>query len=1018
VPLVDYGAYRDGWFEAHASLPPLRVSGADARAAALHLVRFLRAADIGLTSEGAARHVRPALDGAPAGWRPLGVFLCWRPALDAIRTVLEAAGPPGVTAITVHGPHGVGLRTARLQMARAARLAGFTVVDSRFGAMESVVAPRRHLCVFDWLTAAPALPPLLSVAAAAGAARLAWIRFCRPPSGGASAIALEPLTAREMTNMIYIDEETGPSRADVRSAVAKANGIPGNLIRTLSATRPARGAAWVHETAPDYVVAPRAAAVTEPRTLRGGGIARLERGVEAARAIAARGRHARAERLLRRCADGLAARGASVAAASASCALGDLHFARGRPEAAAAAFEQAHRWSTDPAIALRALTGVGRARLELGRLADAEAALRTALLSTVSSPDTAVARACLAQTLYLSGRSEAAEEMASPDVPALLSTIRRQRGDLAAAAQAATEALGNRFAADPAVSCEGHLAAARVEAALGRTEEARAHTRAAVAAARRTRMPWRALCAAAEASACLEPCGVAIAATRRNRLLRAAGRLPPLAAARVRAALAKPGEHDEDLMRFVQVSGAVALTAAPRNSSDLIDRFQALIDTIHDTPDEAAALQAVAENIQKAIDACSVVIRSGRLARQVAVAGRAWPGEGAFTQAVIDGGCAVARGGVTPEAAEPIRAAGATIGSVAVRWVSGAAPPSVRATDLLRVAAAASAPLLRALAATVATATASTHVQYPDDLLGSGAAADLVRESIRRAAAAPYPVLIEGESGSGKELVARAIHARSPRRGRRFCAVNCAALTEELLEAELFGHARGAYTGAVVERHGLFEEADQGTLFLDEVAELSARGQAKLLRVLQEGEVRRVGENMPRKVDARIVAATNRSLEDDVRGGRFRADLRFRLDVIRIAIPPLRERPDEVPGLVERIWADAAARVGTRATLGEDVVAALARYDWPGNVRELQNVIAALAVHAPRRGRVPSSILPAHIAGTAAREISGFDEARVEFERRFVRAALARAGGRRAAAAAQLGVSRQGLAKIIKRLGI
>jgi transcriptional regulator with PAS, ATPase and Fis domain len=182
--------------------------------------------------------------------------------------------------------------------------------------------------------------------------------------------------------------------------------------------------------------------------------------------------------------------------------------------------------------------------------------------------------------------------------------------------------------------------------------------------------------------------------------------------------------------------------------------------------------------------------------------------------------------------------------------------------------------------------------------------------------------------------------------------------------------------------------------------------------------VRRIGENMPRKVDARVVAATNRSLEEDVRAGRFRADLRFRLDVIRIPIPPLRERPDEVPWLVERLWLEAAARVGTRATVGDEVVAALARYDWPGNVRELQNVIASLAVHAPRRGRVPASLLPAHIAAAAVDPGCGFDEARVEFERRFVRAALARAGGRRSAAAAQLGVSRQGLAKIMKRLGI
>jgi transcriptional regulator with PAS, ATPase and Fis domain len=174
---------------------------------------------------------------------------------------------------------------------------------------------------------------------------------------------------------------------------------------------------------------------------------------------------------------------------------------------------------------------------------------------------------------------------------------------------------------------------------------------------------------------------------------------------------------------------------------------------------------------------------------------------------------------------------------------------------------------------------------------------------------------------------------------------------------------------------------------------------------------------MPRKVDTRVVAASNRGLEEEVKEGRFRADLRFRLDVIRIVIPPLRERPDDVPWLVDRIWSDASARVGTRATLCSDVIGALARYDWPGNVRELQNVIAALAVHGPRRGRVPPSLLPVHIAG-AAIPASGIDEARDEFERRFVRAALARAGGRRSRAAAQLGITRQGLAKIIKRLGI
>jgi transcriptional regulator with GAF, ATPase, and Fis domain len=256
------------------------------------------------------------------------------------------------------------------------------------------------------------------------------------------------------------------------------------------------------------------------------------------------------------------------------------------------------------------------------------------------------------------------------------------------------------------------------------------------------------------------------------------------------------------------------------------------------------------------------------------------------------------------------------------------------------------------------------------------------------------------------------------RRLRRFCAINCAALTDDLLEAELFGHSRGAFTGAVAERAGLFEEADQGTLFLDEVGELSPRAQAKLLRVLQEGEVRRVGENHSRRVDARLVAATNRSLEAEVVAGRFRADLRFRIDVIRIRIPPLRERPDEVPWLASMLWADAARRVGSRATLSPDVVSALARYDWPGNVRELQNVIAALAVHAPRRGRVSAALLPAHVAGVAGRAVASFDDARDEFERRFLRAALARAGGKKAIAARQLGMTRQGLAKMVKRLGV
>ncbi len=219
-----------------------------------------------------------------------------------------------------------------------------------------------------------------------------------------------------------------------------------------------------------------------------------------------------------------------------------------------------------------------------------------------------------------------------------------------------------------------------------------------------------------------------------------------------------------------------------------------------------------------------------------------------------------------------------------------------------------------------------------------------------QAAASPFPVLIEGESGSGKELVARAVHEASLRRGRRFCALNCAALADDLVEAELFGHTRGAFTGAVAERLGLFEESQGGTLFLDEVAELSGRVQAKLLRTLQEGEVRRVGESGTRKVDARIVAATNRPLGGEVTAGRFRNDLRYRLDVLRITIPPLRERLEDLPALVRHVWAMLSKRTGSRAVLSPAALSLLGAYDWPGNVRELQNVLASVMVARPPRG--------------------------------------------------------------------
>jgi two-component system response regulator HydG len=200
-------------------------------------------------------------------------------------------------------------------------------------------------------------------------------------------------------------------------------------------------------------------------------------------------------------------------------------------------------------------------------------------------------------------------------------------------------------------------------------------------------------------------------------------------------------------------------------------------------------------------------------------------------------------------------------------------------------------------------------------------------------------VLITGESGTGKELVARAVHVNSKRGQRPFVTVNCAAISETLLESELFGHARGAFTGAVAARKGLFEEADGGTFFFDEIAETTPAFQAKLLRAIQEGEIRHVGENKAIKVDIRVVAATNVDLATAVEERRFRQDLYYRLNVVRFRLPPLRERREDIPLLVEHFLEKHSRRMNARARLGDGVMERLDAYDFPGNVRELENMV-------------------------------------------------------------------------------
>jgi len=453
---------------------------------------------------------------------------------------------------------------------------------------------------------------------------------------------------------------------------------------------------------------------------------------------------------------------------------------------------------------------------------------------------------------------------------------------------------------------------------------------------------------------------------------------------------------------------------------EMVDDFVGVLKICQDVEDEQVALSRVGAYLRERLQASTVafVARDPHGTRVLARVGCETAPIDLATRS-IESGVAIpaARDEGPVESACPVRHATEVIGAVWCRWSAGTPVATHQANTLLGIAAAAAAPSLR-LAITRTDAQVSTASALPE-LLGESTAMAAVRESVLRAAASPFPVVIEGESGSGKELAARAVHAHGVRRDKRFCALNCAALVDDLVEAELFGHIRGAFTGANADRPGVFETANGGTLFLDEVAELGARVQAKLLRTLQEGEVRRLGESNVRRVDVRLVAATNRPLTGEVEAGRFRKDLWYRLDVIRITLPPLRARLEDLPLLATHIWRSLAGRTGSKAVLSAAAIAALSTYDWPGNVRELQNVLASILVAAPSAGMISAAVLPRHIARAAALErATTLDDARRQFDERYVRAALARAGGRTRAAARELGLTRQGLAKLMGRLGI
>jgi len=293
-----------------------------------------------------------------------------------------------------------------------------------------------------------------------------------------------------------------------------------------------------------------------------------------------------------------------------------------------------------------------------------------------------------------------------------------------------------------------------------------------------------------------------------------------------------------------------------------------------------------------------------------------------------------------------------------------------------------------------------------------------VYKTVAQVAPTTASVLIVGESGTGKELVARAIHAKSPRAQKPFVAVNCAALPESILESELFGHEKGAFTGAAASKRGLFEEANGGTLFLDEVGDISPKMQVQLLRVLQEGEIRRVGGSDVVKVDVRVVAATNRDLKADVAAGRFREDLYFRLQVVTVRVPPLRERRPDIRLLVHHFLAKHAERQKRPLPrVADEAIASLEHYGFPGNVRELSHIVEHGMLVA-RDGVITLADLPQEVVGGKPSGTSGLADdwpTLAVLDRRYIDRVLARTGGNKTRAAEVLGIDRRTLNRMFAR---
>ncbi|MCD6320555.1 MAG: sigma-54-dependent Fis family transcriptional regulator [Candidatus Desulfofervidaceae bacterium] len=315
-------------------------------------------------------------------------------------------------------------------------------------------------------------------------------------------------------------------------------------------------------------------------------------------------------------------------------------------------------------------------------------------------------------------------------------------------------------------------------------------------------------------------------------------------------------------------------------------------------------------------------------------------------------------------------------------------------------------------------------VSFRFDLTGQSKAMQRVKEQIRRVAPTNASVLITGENGTGKELVARAIHYYSKRAHGPFIEVNCAAIPDDLIESELFGHEKGAFTGAHTRKRGKFDLAHGGTLFLDEIGDMSSKTQAKVLRVIQEQRFERVGGTKTIQVDVRIVAATNKNLEEEINKGNFRADLYYRLNVVPIEVPPLRERKEDVPLLVEEFLKEFASEIHLgQKKIDEEALHLLMQYDWPGNVRELKNIIERLVIMTPGEV-ITAKDIPESIAKRKEHSsvdffsIDNFKEAKTLFEREYLRKKLKEYNGNISLTAQAIGLERSHLSKKLKTYGL